>query len=139
MIKLHKTVRMSEHIIHKSGSMKTVCVTACLTTLGVPFESFTTTYSTRTGKNTALQVLNSNGFSARSRKSKMPKNPTIGVCRKAIKKLNENTIYYVCVTGSNWAHAMLLDNEGNTIIDTAPRKKDKRRVTSIHSITLKGL
>ena len=42
-----RPVRLPEHIYHKSGEAKTVCVTACLTALGVPVDAYH-----YTGKNT---------------------------------------------------------------------------------------
>jgi len=133
MIKLHRTVIMPDHITHASGNMKTVCVTACLTTLGVPFDGFSVTGNMV--KAHYLKILNKFGFSTRSRKSKMPKGLTIGACRKAVKKLNEDMAYFVIVNGNGYCHALLLDNEGNTVVDTSPRKKDKRKVHSIHAVS----
>ena len=116
-------VRMQEHIVHASGKTKTVCVTACLTALGVPFNSFKVTGDV--GK----------ANSVRSRKSKM-KGLTIGKVRDSIRGLNDpiDTKYFVVVSGSGYCHAMVLDRTGNTIIDTDPRKRDKRKVYSIHAI-----
>lgn len=133
MITLHKTITMNDHIVHASGKMKTVCVTACLTTIGVPFNSFQITGSIITGH--YLKILNKFGFSARSRKSRMPKSLSIGACRKAIKKIGEDVVYFAVVKGSSYCHAILIDNEGNTIVDTSPRQKDKRIIHSIHAIT----
>lgn len=130
---LHPPIIMDTHIVHISGKKKTVCVTACLTALGVPFDGFQVTGSLR--KANYLQILNKFGFSARSRKSRMPKSLTIGVCRKAISKLTEDAVYLVVVSGSGYCHAMLLDSFGGTIVDTDPRKRDKRKVHSIHAVT----
>ena len=132
-IQLKKPVVMKDHIIHTSGKMKSVCVTACLTALGVPFDGFSVTGTL--SKTNYLSILNRFGISARSRKSRMPKNPTIGACRKAISKLAEQAVYFVVVNGNGYCHAMLLDSNGNTLVDTAPRKRDKRKVHSIHAIT----
>lgn len=130
---LHKPVIMKDHITHASGKRKTVCVTACLTALGVPFDGFQVTGSMQ--KAHYLKILNKFGFSTRSRKSKMPKGLTIGACRKAIKRLDESAAYFVVVNGSGYCHAMVLDNNGETVVDTSPRKRDKRIVHSIHAVT----
>lgn len=132
-MKLQTPVIMRNHITHKSGKVKTVCVTACLTALGVPFDSFSVTGTLR--KANWFGILNKAGLSARSRKSKMPKSLTIGACRSAIAKLDENAVFLVIILGTNMCHAMLLDNKGRTVVDTAPRARDKRKVFSIHAIT----
>ncbi len=129
---LHRPVIMRDHIYYKSGKAKTVCVTAVLTALGVPFDSFQVTGSVQ--KPNSLAILRKAGFAVRSRKSKMPKKATIGACRKAISKLNESAFYVVTVWGSNYCHLMLLDSNGQTIVDTAPRKRDKRLVHTIHAV-----
>jgi hypothetical protein len=132
MIKLQQPTRLSHHIVHASGKSKTVCVTACLTALGIPVDGFN--YTGTLNKPNYLSILNRFGFTARSRKSKMPKGLTIGACRKAITKLGEDVVYFVVVRGNGYCHAILLDGNGVTRVDTAPRKLDKRKVYSIHAI-----
>lgn len=129
---VNKPVILRDHIWHKSGKAKTVCVTACLTALGVPVNAFQVTGTL--AKPNYLPILNKAGYCVRSRMSKMPKNKTIGACRKAISKLNEEALYFVIVRGNGYCHAMLLNNDGLTIVDTDPRKKDKRKVWSIHAV-----
>lgn len=124
---------MKSHIEYQSGKVKTVCATACLTALGVPFNGFQVTGSI--AKANYLQILNKFGFSTRSRKSYMPKNPTIGKCRKAIQKLDENAAYLIVLKHAGYCHAIVVDNVGKTIVDTDPRKMDKRKVYSIHAVT----
>lgn len=130
---LQEPVRLEGHITHASGAKKTVCVTSCLTAIGVPVDGFQVTGSIQS-KN-YLSILNRHGFSTRSRKSKMPKGLTIGACRKAIAKLDEDAVYFVIVMGKGYCHAILLNSEGQTVVDTAPRKRDKRKVHTIHAIT----
>jgi len=130
---LQQPVRLKSHIKHESGKQKTVCVTACLTAIGVPVNGFDVTGSLQSQN--YLRILNRHNFSARSRKSKMPKGLTIGACRKAIAKLDEDAVYFVVVNGSGYCHAMVLNNQGKTVVDTDPRKADKRKVHSIHAIT----
>lgn len=133
MINIQAPVIMRKHITHPSGKRKTVCVTACLTALGVPFDSFQYTGSLRTEN--YLSILGRHGFSTRSRKSKMPKRATIGACRKAISELTENAYYFVIVHGKGYCHALLLNNLGETVVDTSPRNRDVRKVHSIHAVT----
>jgi len=136
-MKLCSPVVMQDHIRHPSGKFKTVCVTACLTAIGVPFSGFNVTGTLR--KPNYLGILNRFGFTARSRKSKMPKNPTVGSCRKAIKKLDESgTVYFVVLAGASYCHAMLMDKNGETTVDTDPRKRDQRKVHSVHAVRFGG-
>jgi hypothetical protein len=125
---------LDNHIVHKSGEAKTICVTAVLTSLGVPASSFHYTGSIANGRRNA--ILNRNGFACRSRMSKIGKNCSIGKARKKIAKLNEGSSvkYMVAVMYGNARHLMLLDHEGKTLVDTDPRKVDKRRIMAIHAV-----
>jgi hypothetical protein len=127
-------IRLKDHITHKSGKRKTVCVSAVLTALGVPLNSFHYTGKIGDGKRSA--ILNRNGFACRSRLSKVGKNTSIGQARKKITKLNEgsNVKYMIVVSYGRSAHLMLLDHEGKTLVDTDPRKVDKRRIQEIHAV-----
>jgi hypothetical protein len=132
--RIHKPVIMREHIKHESGKWKTICVTACLTALGVPFDGFKVTGPLQ--RPNYMAIMARFGLSARSRKSFMPKGATIGACRSAIAKLNEDAVYFIVVHGNGYCHAMLLNSDGKTLVDTDPRKRDKRKVHSIHAITV---
>lgn len=122
---------LKEHIFRPSGSMKTVCVSTCLLALGIDLEDY---HSTSTPKNHWAYegVIRRKGFALRSRKSSVPKGATVGAARKAIKKLNDpkGTKYVVLVPG----HLILLDSDGNTVVDTAPVKRDRRKVLRIHAV-----
>lgn len=126
------------HIIHKSGRVKTVCVTACLTALGVPIDSFH--YTGTLLDNTRENILRRNGYSVRSRKSKIPKRCTIGRARLAIKDLKDpvGTNYLIIVKNASihpkGYHCVLLDQRGFTIVDTAPVKRDQRKIISIKAV-----
>lgn len=74
------------------------------------------------------------GFQVRSRKSNLKKNSTVGAARKTIQKLaaKENNSYYIVrVEG----HALLMDSDGNTVVDTDPRKADRRKITHFYAVT----
>lgn len=127
-------IKLQKHIVHSSGRSKTVCVTACLTALGVRLDSF---HYTGTVQGTQREnILRRSGYCVRSRLSSMPKNPTIGKCRAAINKLQDppGTRYLVIVDGSGYCHAMLLKSDGSTLVDTDPRKRDKRKVVSVKAV-----
>jgi hypothetical protein len=126
--------RLNDHVTHKSGERKTVCVTACLTSFGVPVESFN--YTGSLGDDRRPAILRRHGFAVRSRKSSLPKGATIGQARKAIQKLSDpaGTRYLVVVQGSGYCHAMVLGADGQTLVDTAPRERDRRKVHSVHAV-----
>lgn len=132
-ITLQAPLRMKGHIYHKSGKAKTVCVTACLTALGVPFENFQVTGTL--AKPNFMGILNRHGIAARSRKSQLPKGATVGQARKYLKKLDEDCHYMVVVNGATYCHMMLLDSDGTTLVDTDWKKIDKRKIHSIHAVT----
>lgn len=126
--------RLKDHITHESGERKTVCVTACLTYFGVPVDGFHYTGSVKDGRREA--ILRRHGYAVRSRLSRIKKANSIGKVRKQIQSWDDpmGTKYLVVVQGSGYCHAMVLDQSGTTVIDTAPRKKDKRKVVKIHAV-----
>jgi len=68
-------------------------------------------------------------YSMRSVKS-MVKSNTVGGARKALNGQQGATHYVVHVDG----HVLLLDNNGKTIVDTAPRKRDRRKLLGIWGV-----
>lgn len=124
-------VRLRDHIWHKSGEIKSVCVTACLTALGVPLNSYH--YTGHANCSRRESILRRNGYCVRSRMSALGKQKTVGNARKVIRKLNDpaGTYYLVVVVYGGKGHALLLNDEGQTVVDTAPRKMDKRKIVSI--------
>ena len=120
---------LPNHVTHSSGRRKTVCTSSVLAFFGISPDS----YRYSQNRKDVLRILRSNGLSARSRKSKVitAKCQTIGAVRARIKKLGESGYFYVGVVG----HAMVLDGDGNTVVDTAPRKRDRRRVTHVYHVS----
>jgi len=82
------------------------------------------------------------GFKVRSRKSKLNKNSSVGAARKVIQKLakkeNEKFPFIVLQPVAYIVriedHVLLLDNDGKTICDTAPRKADLRKIDSFYAV-----
>ena len=109
-------------------------MTACLAALGVPFDAYH--YTGGAYDNVRESILRRNGFAVRSRLSAIGGKISIGAARKKIKQLRDpvGTRYLVVVSGKRMSHAMLLDADGETIVDTAPRKRDKRRIISIKAV-----
>lgn len=129
MKNLIETKACSSHVTHDSGRRKTVCTSHVLAFFGISSDSYHYSECAKDVK----RLLRSNGYSVRSRMSKLcgSKKTTIGILRKKIADLGESGSYYVGVPG----HAMLLDSQGETIIDTAPRKRDRRQVIHVSKVT----
>jgi hypothetical protein len=124
---------VKNHIKFSSGRMKTVCTTAVLAHFGIDAKNFH--YSDSHGD--VKRHLNAHGWRHSSRLSAVgvrgttpfTKYPSVGKVRQLIAKLDDGpgAMYYVGVKG----HAMLLDNKGQTVVDTAPRRVDRRKIVHI--------
>ncbi len=121
---------VEDHRWFKSGEGKTVCTSAVLAAFGIDACSYN--YSGRLTQRQA--ILRKFGWAVRSRKSKLPKGTSVGGVRRLIAahKWGDpvGTRYMIRVQG----HALLLDWDGNTIVDTAPRKRDRRTILAIHAV-----
>tara|TARA_R110000751_G_scaffold303164_1_gene417642 strand:+ start:453 stop:896 length:444 start_codon:yes stop_codon:yes gene_type:complete len=77
-------------------------------------------------------------FSVRSIKSALGKAQTVGAARKVIAKLfadrDDLAAIYISVPG----HAMLVGRDGQTIIDTDPRTRDRRRIVHANGLYTKA-
>jgi hypothetical protein len=123
-------VQLSNHREFGNGKAKTICVTAVLTALGVPINSFHYTWNGK--RNCWDSVLRRHGYAVRSRRSKLPKRCSVGQARTRIANLDDpaGTLYIIKVEG----HILLLDSDGKTVVDTAPRKRDRRQVIELKAI-----
>ena len=121
---------LNKHHFHRSGEIKSVCVSHVLAHFGISPDAYH--YTGRAFDNRRESILRRHGWAVRSRKSAMGKANTVGQIRDKIRKLNdpEGTVYMVVVVG----HAMLLDASGKTIVDTAPRKRDARKVLQVKAV-----
>ena len=140
---------LNDHITHKSGEAKTVCVSTCLAYFGVPAGSYKYTDNGFRNRKTRRYftdnrrgaILRRFGFAVRSRLSSVGGyDTTVGKVRAKIAKLDDpaGTKYLAIVHGARTAHAIVLDRDGSTLIDTAPRKNDRRRVAEIHAVVMQG-
>lgn len=136
-----------EHIYYKKGS-KTVCTSAVLAAFGIDACSYH--YSGQLKQR--LAILRKNGWAARSRNSHITRgyrklkmkrgDKSVGAVRRIIAHLNDDspetnawgdpigTRYMIRVEG----HALLLDYDGQTIVDTDPRVRDRRKVLDIRAV-----
>ena len=122
---------VSSHIWYDKGRGKTVCTSHVLAEFGI--DACTYHYSGK--RKQMIAILNRNKFSVRSRKSKMKGN-SVGAARKAIRTLNDpvGTKYLLIVTYAGVGHALLLNNQGTTIVDTDPREVDRRNVLYLYAV-----
>jgi len=120
------TPHLNTPVIHSSGKRKTVCTSAVLAYFDIAPCQYRYAYK----REQTEGVLRRHGWHVRSRRSQFPRKCTVGQLRAGLAKLNENCVYYVSVPH----HAMLLDGQGNTIVDTAPRKRDRRRVVKVRAV-----
>ena len=130
---------VKKHVFYTNGKAKTICSSNVLAYFGIDCS----TYHYSACLKQIAAILRRNGWACRSRDSRIKckianldngKNPTIGSVRKAIKARKwgdpARTCYAVCVPG----HILLLDWNGNTIVDTDPRSRDRRKVWAIRAI-----
>lgn len=130
----NKTItRLSDSITTKGGNFKGVCVSACLSYFGIHPNDYKYTWSKRVGNNHHA-ILRRFGWSVRSRKSALLKGTkSVGSVRKLIAGYTDYTtdvMYMVHIRG----HVLLLDSSGKTVVDTAPRKVDRRHVVNVVAI-----
>ena len=131
--KTHEFKSLNEHINHSKG-VKTVCVTTCLSFFGVDINSYSYTSSNK-NSGAFKNVLRRFGYSVRSKKTefKALKHPTMTSLKKEIKKSDYTKDDFFIVWGfqSKASHLMVLDGEGDIVIDTAPKKKWRIKEVSI--------
>jgi hypothetical protein len=78
-------------------------------------------------------LLQRHGWSVRSRKSAV-KGKTVGAVRRAIQEGRiEAANYLVWVEG----HVLILGPDGQTAVDTDPRRVDRRAVLGVFKVTMK--
>ncbi len=108
-----------------NGGMKTACTSQCLAYFGIGLDDFRYSQYLKD----VLSILRRHGHSCRSRKSSIKKGSTVGSVRRQLSKLGKG-IYLIRVDG----HVMLLDETGRTVVDTDPRKRDRRKILNIYKI-----
>ena len=110
--------------------LSTPCASAALRYFGVQG----VTYNNRTKQNVWMNTLRRAGFSVRSRASKLPRNATVGGIRQKVAEIAaaEPTAigFVVRVDG----HVLVMDHFGSTVVDTSPRKVDRRKVLGIVAV-----
>jgi len=124
---------LSDHIKTGSGNFNGVCVSACLSYLGIKPKDYKFTWSKKTMNSATYNIMRRFGYSVRSRKTAFKKAKTVSALKKAIKAYVDvcaDVYYYVQVSG----HVLLIDSSGNVLVDTAPRKRDRRKVVCVKAV-----
>jgi hypothetical protein len=129
-----KHLHLNTHINHNGGT-KTVCVSTCLSYLGIRPDSYNYT-SSKTNYKAYQNVIRRNGYSLRSKMTefKVKKaRTTMTELKSNIRKskYSDKDLFVVSGIQSNSAHLMILNGDGITVIDTAPNKRWKIRSVSI--------
>ena len=116
----------SEEAIQNHGNgYKTVCTSSVLRYFRVYRSDFR--YSQTSDD--VVKILRRKGFTVRSRFSSIKRGSTVGSVRKQLKKRTEEGLgYLIQVEG----HMLLLDINGQTIVDTDERLRDKRKIKAIY-------
>ena len=125
--------RLVKHVRTKGGNFKGVCVSACLGYFGIKPDQYKYTWSKVAGNN-HLAIFRRFGWAVRSRKSTLIKgSKTVASVCKEIAKYTDYTndvMYLIHVKG----HVLLVNSNGKVVVDTDPRKVDRRKVCNVTAI-----
>ena len=111
--------------------IKTPCATAALAYFGVSG----TTWNARTKSNVWPDTLRRAGFAVRSRLSKLNKaETTVGASRAKLAKIAQEESDVIAFVVRVKGHVLVLDTNGQTVVDTDPRKRDKRAIWGLYAI-----
>jgi len=124
---LERTMNLTNNKIHH----QTPCATSVLNFFGVKG----VTWNARTQTNVWDQTLRRAGFSVRSRMSKLKQNErTVGSARKRLAEVAKNEPELLAFVVRVNRHVLVLDRNGNTVVDTSPRKRDRRDVLKVVAV-----
>ena len=110
----------------------TPCATAALNHFGV---DGCATWNERTGQNVWPGALRRAGFGVRSRMSHLrSKERTVGGARARMRTIADNEPGIIAFIVRVPRHVLVIDRSGITVVDTAPRKRDARRIVGLFAI-----
>ena len=111
----------------------TPCASAALAHFGVKG----TTWNNRTRKNVWIGTLRRQGYSVRSRASKLTAGATVGGSRSRIAQIAAAEPDIIAFIVRVERHILVLDRTGATIVDTDERLRDKRKVHGLVAVFAK--
>lgn len=124
---------VESHVTHASGRRKTICTSAVLAHFGIAPNR----YHYCQDREDVKRILRANGWAVRSRMSRLPKSvKTVARLRRWLAEGNGGHgggAYYVGVPG----HAILIGLTGQVLVDTNPRKSDRRPIVHL-SVVARG-
>ena len=95
------------------------------------------TWNNRTNKNVFRDTLRRHGFAVRSRKAKLGSIKTVGSARARIAQMAKDEPHVLAFMVTLKNHVLVVDTNGQTVVDTAPRIKDKRKIEAIDAVFIK--
>jgi hypothetical protein len=136
MIDLTSEYRVLPEHIRFSKGIKSICVSTCLNFFGITPNTYNYTSSSK-NRTAYINVLRSRSYSVRSRVSefKVKKfKTTLTELRTNMKRsgYQPNDYFIVQVANKGAAHLIVLNGDGQTVIDTAPRCRWK--VIQVHKV-----
>lgn len=111
--------------------ISTPCATAALEFFGV----VGVTWNERTRQNVWADTLRRAGYSVRSRASKLGKRTaTVGAARNKIADIASAEPAIIAFIARVDGHVLVIGRDGQTLVDTAPRKTDRRKLLGLFAV-----
>lgn len=111
--------------------ISTPCATATLNFFGVTG----VTWNARTQENVWENTLRRAGYAVRSRSSKLGKRTsTVGSARKKIAEIADAEPAIVAFIARVDRHVLVIGRDGQTLVDTDPRKNDRRKLRGLVAV-----
>ncbi len=96
------------------------------------------TWNNRTRKNVWDNTLRRNGFSVRSRMSQLKTTErTVGASRRKLKSVAKSEGDIIAFVVRVQGHVLVLNRDGQTVVDTDKRIRDKRKVLGVFAVMRK--
>jgi hypothetical protein len=109
----------------RQNGLRTTCTSAALNYFGVNNHRYSQTMGD------CVNLLRRAGYKVRSRTSALGRNAKVCDVKKRLEKVsNRKGCFLVFVKG----HVLVQNSLGITVVDTDPRKVDRRKVTKIYEI-----
>jgi hypothetical protein len=111
--------------------ISTPCATATLNFFGVSG----VTWNERTQQNVWEGTLRRAGYAVRSRASKLSKKEqTVGAARQKIAAISEQEPNIKAFVARVDGHVLVIGRDGQTLVDTDPRKNDRRKLKGLVAV-----